>query len=76
MPIVLLSDIRSETRLAVPRMKTPLAARGREGQMLNILRKSAWVSLVPQVAVKEEGARLACGARRLSGKMRCQEKPD
>ena len=26
---------------------------------------------VPQVAAKEEGARLACGARRLNGKMRC-----
>lgn len=26
---------------------------------------------VPQIDVKEEGARLACGARRLSAEVRC-----
>ena len=33
------------------------------------------VSQVPQIAAKEEGARLACGARRLSPEMRCLRNP-
>lgn len=33
------------------------------------------VSQVPQIAAKEEGARLACGARRLSPEIRCLRKP-
>ena len=37
--------------------------------------RSHSVFQVPQIALKEEGARLACGARRLKGKVGCLRKP-